>query len=723
MDSQPTATFTKTVEENIDSVWNLFRAFGSWNKWWTIYESMYAFKLNAKGEQIVLKGNQIPQNGGYYTQFVTHDGNMCQEFLHEITTPYTLNYDFVKRVPAMPIESVASKIVLEKISEEQTKITWSSWTKVLPGTDQKVFEDIINIQAKAYQKGVEAIVESLGFNHLLQHGVAMIQDRMISMKRALLSGQNPVWGYVDQFPGPDGFPFPKCVKGLPASEALPNKKFAKMLGRLLEVGYLQAADLLFSGKPAGFDMYKEAAKQVIDNSGRPDLQEVSEYLYKHADDDSEFCSQTLQGCNPLQIFRVKQLSQVPETMRHLKAQEKTIQELITEKRLFILDYVELADFKKANAMYFKAPIIALYKEIIDGKSELKVLAIQLERTPNATIYRPDGPHPNRYKLARYFAACADNQVHEFKYHLSLTHFGMEPIIIAVHNALPETHPVRTILSSHTEETIGINFMTRQTLFSQAGGADATFAIGKDQKIKLASNAWRDYKFYDFAFDKNLEERGFSVDGKEDELEGYFYRDDAAKLWKILQTYTLDFVKYHYKDDSAIQNDKDLQNWAQEMADPARAAIPQFKSEIKTIEELALILLIIIWNGSALHSLLNFPHWPYLGYIPNRPNGLMEDMPAEDGNDITPEFLEQALLPPPMTVFQITLSWLLTMPSETNLMNLSERDAKQYPYAAKLYKNLLEYTDIIKGRNDELRKQGKNPYIFLLPENIAASVNI
>jgi len=616
MDSKPTALVTVDVSFNIDSVWPLFYDFDAWNKWWALYTDMFAYKLDADGKKsAALQGNEIPLNGGYYRQFTTIDGTTWVEYLKEFNPlkPYTLNYDYVSVNPPNPaIESITSRITLEKKDEKKTTITWCSWTKVTPGTDQKGLDYIVSVQEKAYQKGLEAVEQAVGLGYLWKEGLAVLQDRIISMEQALLTGQNPVWEYVDQFPGENGVPgkpFPRFVRGLPTSEALPPKKVGKMLGRFLEVGYLQAAEMVFgksAGLPPGTDLYKVAAKQVIDNYGRKDLQEITDYLFDHAAEDAEFCQQALQGCNPLQIRRVMNTNEVPETMQKLTAQDLNIQQLITQKRLFILDYKELANLKRANTMFFHAPIVLLYKEILNGKSQLKVLAIQLLREPNAPIYQPNGPHPLRYKLARLFAAVADNQVHEFKYHLGIAHLGMEPIIIAVHNALPENHAVRELLNPHLQETIGINFLARQTLIAKVlGFTDKTFAVGTKQGVELASDAWGGYDFYKFSFPNNLKERGFSVDGKEDGLEGYLYRDDGAQLWEILGKYAKRFVKQYYRDDDDIKNDKALQAWAHEMSAKDRAAIPGFKSEIKTREELELILQIIIWNGSVLHSFLNF----------------------------------------------------------------------------------------------------------------------
>jgi len=730
MDANPTANYTTVMDININYVWELLKEFDSWIKWWPMYLSMSAFKMNENGERVPLKESEVPKDGGYYREFVTLEGTKYQEFLKVIDAnqPHTLCYDFVKVEPSKPeIESITSKIILEKLSDKQTKVNWSSWTKLSAGTDPKALEGIVSVQTKAYTRGIKSATQYLVMASVWKEGLHILQERVMSMTKALLVGQNPVWGYVEQFPGPNGKPFPKFVRGLPTSEALPPKKVGKMLGRFLEVGYLQAAELVFertADLPPGTDLYKLAAKQVVDTYGKPNFQEITDYLFKHAAEDTEFCQQSLQGCNPLQIQRITSIDQVPEGMRHLKAQEKSIQELITEKRLFLNDYKELVHLKRANDMYFYAPYVLMFKEIVDGKSRLNVLAIQLKREAGAPVYTPNGPHPLRYRMARLFAAVADNQVHEFRYHLGLSHLGMEPVIIAIHNGLPEKHAIRELLRPHLEETIGINFLARQTLIAPIGAfTNHTFAVGTAQGVELASDAWRDYHFYDFSFPNDLKRRGFSECGKEDGLEDYHYRDDAAKLWKVIGTYTEDFVKHNYKDDSAVQNDKDIQTWAVEMSSKDKAAIPGFRSEIKTRDELSLILQIIIWNGSALHSFLNFPQWPYLGYIPNRPNGLYLDMPAEDGKDITPEFLKQALLPKFATAFQIAFSWLLSLPSETNLLDLAEREGKAHEYAERFHKNLRELTKDINKRNDELRKEGKNPYIFLLPENVAASVDI
>jgi len=726
MDSKPTANYSKVVDINIQYLWELLKDFNSWIKWWPMYLSMNSYQVDVKGERIPLKEADIPKDGGYYREFVTLEGTKYSEFLKVIdpNQPYTLCYDFVSVEPAQPnVASITSKIVLEKIDDKKTNITWSSWTQLAAGTPQDELASVVTLQEKTYKRGVKSATQYLVVSSVWKEGLAVLQERVMSMTKALLIGQNPVWGYVEQFPDNPEKPFPKFVRGLPTSEALPPQKIGKMLGRFLEVGYLQAAELVFEkteNLPAGTDLYKLAAKQVVDTYGDKKTQEITDYLFKHSNEDTEFCQQLLQGPNPLQIQLVRSLNEVPENMRHLKGQERTISELINEKRLFILDYKELVHLKKANPMFFKAPIVLVYKEIIGEKSQLNILCIQLERKPGAHIYTPNSP-PLRWKLAKLYVTSADNQVHEFRYHLGLSHFGIEPIIVAVHNCFPENHPIRELLKPHSEETIGINFLARQTLVAPVGAfTNNTFAIGTLQGVELVSDAWRDYDFYKFTFPEDLKKRGFDGD---DQLEGYLYRDDGWKLWNAIGEYAQGFVDHHYKDDATIQKDATIQGWAKEMAAKDKAAVPGFKPEIQSKKELALILQIIIWNGSCLHSFLNFPQWPYLGYIPNRPNGLYLDMPEEDGKDITPEYLKKALLPQFATAFQISFSWLLSLPSDTNLLHLAQKESTKHHYGKKFYERLLEVTENINQRNDKLRSEGKNPYIFLLPENVAASVDI
>jgi arachidonate 5-lipoxygenase len=543
-------------------------------------------------------------------------------------------------------------------------------------------------------------------------GLEILKDKIKFFKKSLRNGTSQVWKY-DDYTKDNSLPMPRMVKGIPASEILSPSAVGHMTERLLQLANLGL-------------QYKMGVKinnpieAMNKNEHNDEIKEVVDYVGKHLRDDVEFCQQLLQGVNPLSIEVVKSIDQIPPALRELKGQDRTVTELISENRLFVLDYKELRDLTLHEDMYFYAPVMVVYKEKTTEGDRLNVLGIQLDPT-SKTIFHPGMEHKNRYQLAKWFVASADHQVHEFIYHLGLSHLFIEPIIVAVHNALPTDHPIRVLLEPHFKETIGINFLARQTLVADKYAfTDRTFAIGTKQALKIVSNAWEKYDFVKTSFPEQLKKRGFDCK-KSDGLDNYHYRDDGFLLWNAIGEYIQDVVRHFYTEDEAVKKDTILQAWATEMVENAK--VTGFPKTLETQKSLTEVLQIIIWNASALHSVVNYPQWSYLSHVQNRPNALYAPMPEEDGNDITEEYLKKALPSRLPTQFQLAFSWLLSMPSSDTLATLSATKSIYPGSEERLKRSLDEVTKAINQRNQKLRSQGKAPYIFLLPSNVATSVNI
>ncbi|MPY23059.1 hypothetical protein FM037_05045 [Shewanella psychropiezotolerans] len=539
-----------------------------------------------------------------------------------------------------------------------------------------------------------------------------IKDKLQKIVLNLLVEEKPRWEY-DSYPV---HPMPKMVKGLPRSQALSPHKLSRMAERVLEFSF---SELELKQRLAQYPSGSLKAYGAFFGGYLP----IPELL-ESWQDDSEFCRQLLQGLNPLMIEVVNSIEQVPEAMRELKAQDKGMSELIADKRLFLVDYKELVPFKCEDGKYFYAPYLLVYKQQLENNdSRLNIVAIQLERNEGINpIYTPDSNQPNRFMFAKIHTQCADNQIHQFLYHLGLAHLAIEAMAIATHNSLPKEHIVSKLLTPHFHDTIGINFLARQTLVAEQGAiTQSTFALGTAQGVQMVSNGWKSYDFFKSSFPEQLKARGFDEE-MSDGLQGYYYREDGFLIWNAIGNYTSNVVKSAYSDDAAVQADPALQAWAKELADPELGAMPGFPAEITDLALLSHTLQTIIWMGSAFHSAINFPQFPYTALAPNRPATLAKQMP-EGEQDISAEYIAAALPNQKNSAFQCLLSWMLAMPSETSLASLDPLQ-KDHPEISQAFTaEMIQISEKIQARNKQLAAADKPEYGYLLPENIAASIDI
>jgi arachidonate 15-lipoxygenase len=542
--------------------------------------------------------------------------------------------------------------------------------------------------------------------------VDAVKQRLLALGGNLLAPEPSPWQY-DTYPIA---PMPKMVKGLPRSQALSPKKVASMIQRLLEYGFSQIET------PARLSQFSPSSVERYRAFFGGDVAAPA-YVLDHWRDDAEFCRQMIQGLNPMQIERVTSIDRVPPVMRALTAQGHTLDQLIADKRLFILDHRELLGLEQKPPMSFYAPITLVYKERLEsGATRLNVVAIQLDRD-GGPLYTPNSSTPNRYLFAKMHVACADNQVHQFIWHLGLAHLGVEPMAVAAHNCLiAKNHPIGRLLAPHFADTLGINFLARQTLVAETNAiTEHTFSIGTEQGVEIVSRAWKQYDFFAVSFPEQLLARGFDR-GPADGLEGYRFRDDGYLLWDALGKYTLDAVRALYPSDDAVSADESIQAWAKESSSAEGAAIAGFPTAIATTQLLADCLRIVIWTASAMHSTLNYPQYPYTATPLNRAASLHRPMP--DGvADIDESYLLAALPGDDVAVFQGIFSWLLSTPSDSVLTTVDAIGADLPGVLSEFRSELARMTAVIQERNAVAVAQGLPSYDYLLPANIATSINI
>ncbi|MBD2354181.1 SRPBCC family protein [Tolypothrix sp. FACHB-123] len=557
----------------------------------------------------------------------------------------------------------------------------------------------------------------------IEHLQDEIKTQLLQIMKQRLSGEDQKYEY-EKYPRRKDAPdlpmeeLPRLVRGLPPGQALPPKKLGLLSERIAEYVYSEIGFIgrLQQSKQSGSDPWTA----YYSNSVQAPIN-----IPQNWKDDVEFCRQLIQGVNPMCITLCTDQNAIPKEMANLTAQGKTIPQLISEKRLFMLDYADLEDIPQLHGKVFYPAFVLVYRELLEGgKSRLNLVGIQLTRHKDRKneVYTPNSPYPNKYLLAKIHAACADDQYHQFTIHLGFAHLAVEPFAISHHNAFPKDHPIGQLLKPHFQDTIGINYMARQTLVSNvAPFTDRTFATGTAGGINLFLKAWKKWDFFGMSFPQQLLSRGFDEQGS-DGVEDFFFREDGYKIWNAYTDYVSSVVAAVYKDDAAVKADPVIQAWAAETADPERGAVPGFPAKIETQELLVNTLTNIIFLASAQHSAINFSQYQALGYVPNRPNVLYKGLPETEG-DISMEYVFSALQPFATAHFQVFFSRLL---STESLHPISELPLGNnlFPDLHAIFMAKLNLIAVeIEERNKKLLSEGKVPYPYLSPKQIASSVDI
>ena len=214
---------------------------------------------------------------------------------------------------------------------------------------------------------------------------------------------------------------------------------------------------------------------------------------------------------------------------------------------------------------------------------------------------------------------------------------MEAYGVAIMRTLPDAHPVYKLLRPATRYTMAVNDDARKALVNDGGFIDIIFGIGgKDHlsgKNKLIQRNNEKYSVHWSNIKRNLVERG--VDDP-DKLPNYYYREDGLKLWNAIESFVKSIIDMFYKDDTDVQQDTELKDWANEIhhyAFPAFRSQPMgrgFPEAITSKNELIEYCTLIIFTGTAQHAAVNFGQFQIYGYVPNSPLYLRKPVPTQKG---------------------------------------------------------------------------------------------
>ena len=174
---------------------------------------------------------------------------------------------------------------------------------------------------------------------------------------------------------------------------------------------------------------------------------------------------------------------------------------------------------------------------------------------------------------------------------------------------------------------------RETLLNDNGLFDQLSSLGDEGRNELYRRAAGEYHLQWNNIAKDVKERG--VDNQE-ELPGYYYRDDGLKIWNALQHYVEGIVSLFYDADEDVVNDPELQNWASDMylnGSPKRGqgepdcGIPR---KIESKELLVEVCTTIIYTATALHAAVTADQFRWYGFVPNAPYSMAMAPPTIKG---------------------------------------------------------------------------------------------
>ncbi|CAN6201744.1 unnamed protein product [Urochloa humidicola] len=379
--------------------------------------------------------------------------------------------------------------------------------------------------------------------------------------------------------------------------------------------------------------------------------------------DEEFARETLAGMNPLSIQLVKKLpieSKLDvqtygpgDSLITKELIEKQINGVMTadeaaaKNKLFMLDYYDMflpyvhaVRELDGTTLYASRTLFFLEEE-----GTLRPIAIELTRpkSPNMPqwrqVFTPGSSVADSWlwQLAKAQVLAHDTGYHQLVSHWLRTHCCVEPYVIAANRQLSQMHPIYRLLHPHFRFTMEINAQARASLINADGVIESTFSPGKHSML-LSSGVYDTFWQFDKeALPADLIRRGMAFQREDGELEltikDYPYANDGLLIWDAIKDWVSEYVNHYYAAASDIISDKELQRFWTEVRTKGHADKQDEKwwPVLDSRENLVQVLSTIIWVASGHHAAVNFPQYPYAGYLPNRPTTARRNMPTETGD--------------------------------------------------------------------------------------------
>ena len=524
---------------------------------------------------------------------------------------------------------------------------------------------------------------------------------------------------------------------------------------------LKAQDEYISSdkQDVGIDKVSDFVTEIASNITKPDATGVGTKLdeykhlfqafplpkvatYEHFLSDELFAWYRIAGPSPMRLTKLddfkKKFPDLPDSIMqgiHL-FESDSLADAQKENRLYYVEYPEISkisasQLKPDRYVYQPSAIFAVPKK---GSYNQKLMPIAIkcgsDKSHRWYSANPRKTDPVTWIAAKLCVQSTDGYIHELVHHLGRTHLLCGIIICATRRNLSKWHPISELLLSHSYGTLVINFAAAKTLINDNGIIDGITAplAGTTQDLAADSISKAEFDYNSKMPDKELESRCVMSPSLH-----YPYRDDALEIWNALIKWVTAYVSAYYKDDSEVESDAEIQNWAREISDDDKGAVGGFGDEgdgkIKTKAYLVRGISMFIFTASVQHAGVNFPQRPFMSYAPVMPLSGYVPAPKTDKPFKNFDELIEKMMPPLKEAYQILQTAILL--SGVNYTHLGEyanlrieNDKSEITAALEKYRETLKQIETkITARNEEEKENDLPQYAFLRPSLIPESINI
>lgn len=434
--------------------------------------------------------------------------------------------------------------------------------------------------------------------------------------------------------------------------------------------------------------------------------------------DESFAWQRIAGVNPMVITRVSALRdgiRIGESeLARVMPGKGSFAGALAEGRVFACDYTFLEGIPTGETFGRKKWMPAPYAVFVADGGKLRPLAIQLGHQAGHRIVTPE--MGKLWTIAKLAAQIGDANHHETVSHLGRTHLVMEAVALACKRQLAEKHPLHRLLWPHCEYTLPINQSAATSLIAPGGAIDSVFGGTIEASASFVKSGLDSFDLSKSSVPIDLAARGLDDPSV---IAEHPYRDDGLPVLAAIKRFVDRYVRIAYASDADVANDTELAAFCAEMSASDGGRIKGVVRPM-TLDALTQFVTDIVWIASAQHAAVNFPQYPFMGYVPNMAGALFAEWPPKNLDD--PDLYASLLPPYNLAVLQLHTVFQL---SSLRINHLGHYGLTTFldPHvrsAISDFKSELEEIEKATRARDASRFMS---YPHLFPSNIPQSIHI
>lgn len=304
--------------------------------------------------------------------------------------------------------------------------------------------------------------------------------------------------------------------------------------------------------------------------------------------------------------------------------EANITTAVTNKCVYVANFSTVGEFtdEARNATKY-TPSIGGFFCFNNARSTFLPLAI--EYSESKLMLTKNDTHED-WTLAKMALDVAELN-HQMMQHQVQVHKLMIPIQVEMIRAIDPKHPVYALLEYHFGPNFAIENRSQATLFYKNSSFDQTFGFGISGALRFAKME-QNYARADEDFRDEMERRGLT------NLPSHRLIASGVDFYRAFREFVRSYLKAFYASENEIQNDPELQNWAQQAA--KLKFLRGFPDKFTGFEDLTKLLTHLVFQNTVRHQMMHGPStWDNIGAPFVTPAHWSKRLALERGSGVDP----------------------------------------------------------------------------------------